>query len=161
MRRRNIMLAIGLAVSAAVARAELEDPIGQADVISTIGVARVADEAGDQRLASWLKSSARRDLVAVAVRASPFAYAPERLVPELARLLCGRDPVLAPESAYALAAIAERLSPGAVELREAALADFRTARQALSCAREQEAPVRADLVKAALLLDAALAQLAP
>lgn len=144
-----------------VARAELDDPIGQADLISTIGLARVADEAGDARLLGWLKAQGRRDLSLVGVRAAPFAYAPERLVPELARLLCGRDPVLAPESAYALAQIAERITPAAVELREAAIADFASARAALACAREHEPPVRPDLSKTALVLEAALAQLAP
>jgi hypothetical protein len=165
MRRRNIMLASALALIGALigsaASAEFDDPIGQADLISTIGVARVADEAGDQRLLSWLKAPARRDLALVAVRAAPFAHAPELLVPELARLLCGRDPVLAPESAYALAQIVERITPSAVELREAALADFATARASLACAREQEPAVRPDLVKHAMLLEAALAQLAP
>ena len=161
MRRRNITLAAGLALLAGNVRADRADPIAQADVISAIGVARVADEVGDRQLASWLGAAARRDLTAVAVRATPFAYAPELLVPELARLLCGRDPVLAPESAYALGAIAEQLTPDRVALREAALDDFAAARKALECVREQEAPVRADLVKAAQLLDAALAQLAP
>jgi hypothetical protein len=161
MRRRNITLAGGLALLAGSVRADPADPIAQADVISTIGIARVADEVGDQRLIEWLGAAARRDLTAVAVRATPFAHAPEQLVPELARLLCGRDPVLAPESAYALIAIAEQITPAQVELREGAIADFAAARKALECVREQEAPVRADLVKAAQLLDAALAQLAP
>ena len=79
----------------------------------------------------------------------------------LLRRLCGRDPVLAPESAYALEQIAERLLPSAVALREATSADFVSAREALACAREHEPPVRLDLAKAALVLEAALTQLAP
>ncbi|HEX6245897.1 MAG TPA: hypothetical protein VFZ61_33460 [Polyangiales bacterium] len=161
MRRRNITLAGGLALLAGSVRADLADPIAQADVISTIGVARVADEAGDPRLVEWLGTAARRDLITVAVRASPFAHAPERLVPQLAQLLCGRDPLLAPESAHAMAAIAERITPSRVALREGAVADFTAARKALECVREQAAPVRADLVRAAQLLDAVLAQLSP
>lgn len=153
-------MALGL-LSATVAHAELSDPIGQADVISTLGVARVADEAGDARLASWLQPGARRDLAAIALRASPFAYAPERLVPALAGFLCGRDPVLAPESAHALLQMAERLTPDAVATREADVSEFAAARKALECARQDQPAVRSDLVKAALVLDAALAQLAP
>lgn len=150
-----------VALSATVAHAELTDPVGQADVISTQGVARVADEAGDARLSGWLKQGARRDLAAIALRASPFAYAPERLVPALAGFLCGRDPVLAPESAHALLQIAERITPDGVTSREAALADFTAARKALECARQDQPALRPDLTKAALVLDAALAQLAP
>jgi hypothetical protein len=169
MRRRNItsasaivsrVIALG-ALSATIAHAELTDPVGQADIISIQGVARVADEAGDARLASWLKQGTRRDLAAIALRASPFAHAPERLVPALASILCGRDPVLAPESAHALWQISERITPDGVAAREADLADFSAARKALECARQDQPALRPDLTKAALVLDAALAQLAP
>jgi hypothetical protein len=169
MRRRNITLASALgtrlialgALATTVAHAELTDPVGQADIISTQGVARVADEAGDARLVSWLKQGARRDLAAIALRASPFAHAPERLVPALAGFLCGRDPVLAPESAHALLQIVDRITPDGAASREADLADFAAARKALECARQEQPALRPDLAKAALVLDAALAQLTP
>lgn len=158
MRLANIVLAGCVGWLASGAQALANDPLAQADVVSVIGLARVADEVGDSTLGSWLKTTERRDLTLVAVRASPFAFAPERLVVQLAPVLCGRDPVLAPEASVALAQIAERLQPAGLAAREAAAHDLRQARVALSCVKDQPLP-RADLVAAALLLDAALAQL--
>lgn len=142
-------------------RADSADPLAYADVVSTLGLSRLADEAGDAQLGAWLKTPNRRDLTLVAIRATPFAAAPERLVPALTPHLCGRDPVLAPESALALAQIAERLTPSSMANREALVADVKEARAALACAKEEEVHVRPDLLASALLFEAALNQLVP
>lgn len=156
---RRLAIAVSLGLFAVVSHADSPDPLAYADVVSEIGLARLADDAGDATLTSWLKSSTRRDLQLVAVRATPHAFAPERLVPQLAPLLCGRDPVLAPEAGLALAQLAQSLRPSDLAVREASLGDVRAAREALQCAKDNEPALRADLVSAALLLDAALAQL--
>lgn len=158
MRRANIVLATCLGLLASGAQALAADPLAQADLVSPIGLARLADEVGDASLTGWLKAPNRRDLTLVAVRATPFAFAPERLIVQLAPVLCGRDPVLAPEAGVAMAQIAERLQPSELAAREAAAYDLRKAREALGCVKQEPLP-RADLVAAALLLDAALAQL--
>lgn len=160
MRRANIALAAAVGLLSSGAQALATDPLAQADVVSVIGLSRVADELGDATLASWLKAPARRDLALVALRAAPYAFAPERLVGHMAPLLCGRDPNLAPEAALAFAQIAEHLQPARLAAREAASYDLRQARAALACAEQSPAP-RADLVAAAQLLAAALDQLAP
>lgn len=159
MWRANIALFGGLLLLATRSRADQNDPLAHADVISEIGLARLADEAGDGTLAGWLKRSDRRELQLVALRAMPYAFEPERLVPHVAPLLCGRDPNLAPEAALALMHVAERLRPSELENREATRGAFREAQKALACIKEQSAPVRADLVSAALVLDSVLAQL--
>lgn len=163
MRRAKIMIMGYLALLSAPsgAGARVDEPPPGADLISSIGLARLADEAGDAQLARWLSEPAHRDRALAAVRASPFAYAPERLVPGLSAILCGRDPVLAPESASALLELAERLRPSELAARECLLSDLRSARKALACVGEQPAEVRADLALAAMVVDAALAQLAP
>lgn len=159
MRCPNIVFGVSLALTCVGVRADTTDLLGQADVISTIGIARVADEVGDRSLSDWLEKPVRRDLALVAARAAPFAFAPERLVPALARLVCGRDPVLAPEAAVAFVQIAERLRPSELAAREALRSDVRAARASLACAAESRPPVRADLRAASLLLEASLAQL--
>jgi hypothetical protein len=121
----------------------------------------LADEVGDAQLAAWLKTPDRRDLTLVGIRAAPFAAAPERLVSALTPHLCGRDPVLAPESALALGQIAERLTPSGLANREALLADVKEARASLACAKAEDAQLRADLLATALLVEAALSQLSP
>jgi hypothetical protein len=161
MQRANSVLGAGLLLLALPLSADSPDPLAHADIVSTQGLARLADEAGDARLLAWLKTPDRRDLTLVAVRAAPFAAAPERLVPALAVYLCGRDPVLAPESGQALVQIAERLTPSGLALREALLADVSEARSALACAKGDEAPIRPDLLARALLVEAALSQLLP
>lgn len=159
MRRVDYALVVSLTLLATATRADSTDPLAHADVVSEIGLARLADEAGDAKLDSWLKSSTRRDLQLVATRATPYAFAPERLIPQLAPLLCGRDPSLAPEVGLALASIAQSLKPSEFAAREASMADVRAAREALRCVKEQEPAPRSDLVTAALLLDAALTQI--
>lgn len=161
MQRANSVLGVALLFLALPLRADSADPLAHADVVSTLGLARLADEAGDAQLATWLKTPGRRDLTLVAVRATPFAAAPERLIPALAPHLCGRDPVLAPESALALAQIAERLTPSGLAAREALLADVKQARAALGCVKAEGAPMRADLLATAQVVDAAFSQLAP
>ncbi len=140
-------------------RADSADPLAYADVVTPLGLARLADESGDGQLATWLKAPNRRDLTLVAMRAAPFAAAPERLVPALALHLCGRDPVLAPESAHALAQISERLTPSSLANREALVADVKQAQSALACAQADDPPLRPDLSALAQVVDAALSQL--
>jgi hypothetical protein len=162
MRRPNSVFGVGLLLLALPLRADGGDPLAHADVVSTLGLARLADEVGDAQLLAWLKTPSRRDLTLVAVRATPFAAAPERLVPALAPHLCGRDPVLAPESALALAQIAERLTPSNLAAREALIADLKEARAALGCAKSDGAPaIRPDLLATVQIVDAAFSQLAP
>jgi hypothetical protein len=161
MQRANGVFGVGLLLLALPLRADGADPLAYADMVSTLGLSRVADEAGDAQLGAWLKTPSRRDLTLVAIRAAPFAAAPEQLVPALTPHLCGRDPVLAPESAVALAQIAERLTPSNLANREALVADVKEARAALACAKSEDAHVRPDLVATSLLLEAALSQLSP
>jgi hypothetical protein len=161
MQRANSVFGVGLLLLALPLRADGADPLVHADVVSTLGLERLADEAGDAQLSAWLKTPSRRDLTLVAVRAAPFAAAPERLVPALSPHLCGRDPVVAPEAALALAQIAERLTPSGLAAREALLADVKEARAALSCARAEGAPIRADLLAIVQVVEAAFSQLAP
>jgi hypothetical protein len=160
MRWANVVLGASLALTCVGARADPADPLAHADVVSAIGVAHVADEVGDRTLAAWLAEPPRRNLALVAARAAPYAFAPERLVPALAQLLCGRDPVLAPEAAVAFVQIAERLRLSELAAREALRADLRAARDSLRCAAESRPPVRADLRAASLLLEARLSELA-
>jgi hypothetical protein len=159
MRWANIALCLGLSLPGAPGRADPADPLAQADLVSAIGLARLADEVGDGRLLSWLEQPGRRDLALVALRAAPFAFAPERLVAGLAHHACGRDPVLAPEAGVALVQIAERLHPSELELREVLRADLRAAKAALGCMAELRPPARADLRAAAGLLEWRLGQL--
>jgi hypothetical protein len=161
MQRANSVFGVGLLLLALPLRADSEDPLAHADVVSTLGLERLADEAGDAQLLAWLKTPNRRDLALVAVRSAPFAAAPERLVPALAPHLCGRDPVIAPETALALAQIAERLTPSELAAREALLADVKEARAALACAKGEGAPIRSDLLATVQVVDAALSQLVP
>jgi hypothetical protein len=76
---------------------------------------------------------------------------------------CGRDPVLAPESAAALLALAERLSPSELSAREVLLSDLRGAssatRQALGDAKALRADIRESLTASAAALAALEAQL--
>jgi hypothetical protein len=162
MQRANRFFGVGLLLSCALPlRADSIDPLAYADVVTPLGLARLADESGDGQLAAWLEAPNRRDLTLVAMRAAPFAAAPERLVPALALHMCGRDPVLAPEGAHALAQIAERLTPSSLANREALVADVKLAQSALACAKADDAPLRADLSARAQLAEAALSQLVP
>jgi hypothetical protein len=79
----------------------------------------------------------------------------------LAPHLCGRDPVLAPETALSLAQIAERLTPSSLASREALLSDVSEARKSLNCVKGDGVAMRADLIATAQVVDAALSQLAP
>jgi hypothetical protein len=160
MRWANVALGGALGLTCVGVRADPPDPLAHADLVSAIGLAHVAEEVGDGTLASWLEDPIRRNLALVAARAAPFAFAPERLVPGLARLVCGRDPVLAPEAAVAFVQIAERLRASELAVREALREDVRVAKESLRCSAEAQPPVRADLKAASLLLEARLAELA-
>jgi hypothetical protein len=149
----------GLGWVASAGAAPSGGAFGARDVVSTIGVARVADEAGDGALLARLNDGKPRAEALVAVRAAPFAQAPERLVPALAQLACGRDPALAPEASAALLAIADGLDPHEFEAREVLMQDLRQAEAALACGEQAPAP-RADILFALRTTTAAFAQLA-
>lgn len=131
------------------------DPFAQGDPTDEIGLARVAEEAGDHALKAHLANVQARLRALIAIRASRYAHAPEALVPGLAQLACGRDPVLAPEAAQALLAIAERLGPADLAAREVLRSELESARQALACA-ERERSTRPDIVLAFAELAATL-----
>ncbi len=137
-----------------------ERALGQAefeggDLIEEIGLARLAEEAGDAHLAAHLADPNARQAALIATRASPYAHAPEALVPALAELACGRDPVLAPEAAHALHVVAERLAPVELAAREVLKSDLARARSALACA-ERDPSTRPDVALSLAELAAAL-----
>ena len=128
-----------------------------ADLVSAIGIARTAEELGDSILLARLGGDQKVRDQLIATRASVHARAPEVLIPALAPLACGRHPVLAPEAAFAIFQIADRLRPSELAARETLKSDLRRARDALECARRPPLP-RADIVyllarASALLLD--------
>lgn len=122
------------------------------DLIDPLAHARIAEEAGDTMLRAQLGAADDRELTLIAVRASAYAAAPERLIPALAALACGRDPTLAPEAALTLRLIGARLRRSELAAREVLSDDLRAGQRALACAERTPAP-RADLA-------AELAQLA-
>ncbi len=114
---------VGCGAAVATAMASDVDFSEFADRIDPIGCARVAVEAGDLALLAQLKAGGQREAQLVAVRAAPYAHAPEQLVVSLVDLACGRDPNLAPEAALSLIAIGERLTLRELSEREVLLAD--------------------------------------
>ncbi|MFM2420071.1 MAG: hypothetical protein RL385_4794 [Pseudomonadota bacterium] len=104
------------------------------DLVSELGVARVADDAGDQALQGALGGSSGRHTTLVAVRAAAYAHAPEQLWPLLVTLACGRDPVLAPEAALSLRRGVLRTGASDLARREVLLSDLRAVRSKLGCA---------------------------
>ncbi len=145
LRTRTPVFVLFLALTAmgtgAVADA---DPFRDADPISDIGLARLADEAGDSVLAAALSASDARERTLLALRSAPFAAAPEQLIPLLVPLALGRDPQLAPEAAWALAAIGEGLRPSGLAAREVLLSELSTASKAIEQIKEARV-VRADI----------------
>lgn len=135
--------------------ARAEDPAQ--DLRTEIGLARVAEELGDAELSARLGPASARLASLVAVRASPYARAPERQIAALAAHACGRDPLLAPEAAFALREIAERLRPSELAARESLRSDLEAARAALACV--DRPPPRADIAQALAELAAALERL--
>lgn len=130
------------------ARADGKRPNFRADdPVSELGVARIADENGDATLRVALGGELGRAAQLLAVRASPYAYAPETLWGALVELACGRDPALAPEAAAALTASESRLAPSQLAEREVLVADLRALAPALACPTDTAAP-RADIALA-------------
>lgn len=133
------------------------EDVAAVDLVSDIGIARVAEELGDSALLARLGGDQKVHDQLVATRASVHARAPEALIAALAPLACGRHPVLAPEAAFAIFHIAEGMRPSELAARETLKSDLRRARDALECARRAPVP-RADIVyllarASALLLD--------
>jgi hypothetical protein len=116
-----------------------------ADRIGALALAQLAAEVGDLAIAHGLDARADRESGLVAVRAAAFAREPERLVPALVAIACGRDPVLAPEAGLTLWSLAETVTLARLAEREALLSDVRAAHQAL--ADGCELPPRADIAQ--------------
>lgn len=125
------------------------------DLLDALALARLAEEAGDPLLVEQLARADDRALSLIAVRASAYAAAPERVIPGLAALACGRDPALAPEAAHAMDALSERLSPTALALREVLRDDLVDAKRALACGAALPTP-RADIAASIAALSARL-----
>ena len=136
-------------VAAEPASAGNVDPFRDADPIHDIGLARLADEAGDAALAAAFgpedQGELPRERAVLAIRAAPFAAAPEQLIPGLLRVACGRDPDLAPEAACALTQIGEHLRPSELAAREVLNADLQRALEAVIAARGEAKALRADI----------------
>ena len=143
-----------LTASSFAVRAATADPFQDANVVDEIGLARLAEEAGDAALSSLLRAPTPRQRALMAVRASPHARVPEALLAPLVQLACARDPALAPEAAHAAYQIASTLSASELGAHEALHADLRGALSAFACADAEPKP-RADI--AALLSQAASA----
>jgi len=130
--RRSTLLTLALApIFAVPALAGPVDLALFADRIDEIGCARSAHEVGDQGLLSALTTPTNREKTLVAVRAAPYAHAPEDLLVGLVELACGRDPSLAPEAALSLHTIADTLSARELSTREVLIADLRRAEERL------------------------------
>lgn len=140
------LCAAGTAIRLGFAQAETPDPFREAEVVDAIGLARLADEAGDAALLRALRDPSSREHALIAARAAPNAHAPELLVPALVPLACGRDPVLAPEAAMAISAISARLLPSEVAAREVLLSDLRTMSVAVSSALKELKSPRPDIL---------------
>jgi hypothetical protein len=160
-----IFLCASAALVGAVSAGDF-DPFRDADPIHDIGLARLADEAGDAALKAALtadpsaeKARPAREKALVAVRAAPHAAAPELLVPGLVALAVGRDPDLAPEASHALLLIAERLRPSELAAREVLQADLQRALQAVSQGRSTTKGGRADVMRELADFEALLASL--
>jgi hypothetical protein len=161
LRYRTSLLALCVGFGAAgPASAGNVDPFRDADPIHEIGLARLAAEAGDSALAAALgpndAGDVPRERAVLAIRAAPFAAAPEQLIPALLELACGRDPNLAPEAASALQQIGEGLRPSELAAREVLNADLRRARDAVTTHRAKAKALRPDI---ALAIDAVAADL--
>ncbi len=142
--RRFMLLTLGVcSTCSASALAGAVDLSTFADRIDALGCARAAEEAGDAMLLSKLSRAPSRETRLVAVRAAPYAHAPEDLLASLVDLACGRDPNLAPEAALSLYAIAQKLTQSELAAREVLLADLAKAEERVSkgCELEPEANV--------------------
>jgi hypothetical protein len=132
---------LGSGLAASVAGLALAAPVSFAtfaDQIDAIGLARAADALGDAELERALGQTSDREAALVAARAALFAEAPERLVPKLVGLACGRDPALAPEAALTLYTLAERVNAESFATREVLLSDVKQAIQSLETGCSQD-----------------------
>jgi hypothetical protein len=123
---KRAFLAMSL-LCASLAQADAPEALRAEDAIDEISAIRAADEAGDQALAKALGSDVDRESKLVAVRAAAHAGAPEALVPSLVELALSRDPNLAPEAAWALVELFERLTVRELAEREVLNADLQKA----------------------------------
>jgi hypothetical protein len=158
---RHLACLAALLLGSTPVQAGATDPLLSASLSDDLGLARLAEEAGDAWLLAHLVAPTARAEVLAAVLASPFARAPEGLLAPLATLACGRDPALAPAAARALFDATSRLSPAALSAREVLQADLRSARQALHCSETEPLPradIRAFLAQAGSALDMLLRQ---
>ena len=130
-----------------LAHANTPDALRSEDAIDEISAARAADESGDLALARVLSGEGDRETKLVAVRAAAHASAPEALVPSLVTLALSRDASLAPEAAWALVELFERLTVRELASREVLSADVRKACAAFSQVGEAKKP-RADIALA-------------
>lgn len=148
--RTSLLASAAVLVFVGAVSAGAADPFRDCDPIHDIGLARLADEAGDSALAAALASNqpeVPRERTLLAIRATPHAAAPEQLVPALVTVACGRDPNLAPEAAAALGRIGERLRPSELAAREVLIADLRSALTALTTARGEAKALRPDIAQ--------------
>lgn len=122
-------LAVCAVCGAASALAAGVDLAAFADRIDPIGCARAAHEAGDLGVSAQLQPGVARESQLVAVRAAPYAQAPESMVASLVELSCGRDPNLAPEAALSLYAIVEGLTSSELAAREVLISDLAQAEE--------------------------------
>lgn len=132
---------------ASLAHADALDGLRNEDAIDEISAARAADETGDLALARVLAGEGERETKLVAVRASSHASAPETLVPALVDLALSRDPSLAPEAAWALLELFERLTVRDLAAREVLTADVQKACAAFARVDDAKKP-RADIALA-------------
>jgi hypothetical protein len=143
---KRAFLSVSL-LCASLARADATEALRAEDAIDEISAARAADEAGDQALAKALGSEVDRETRLVAVRAAAHAGAPEALVPSLVELALSRDPNLAPEAAWALVELFERLTVRELAEREVLQADLQKACAPFADLDDAKKP-RADIARA-------------
>lgn len=98
--------------------------------------ARVAARCGDRALLKLLSDATPPATRLAAIGASRWLVAPEAALPDLIRLLGGRDSLLAPAAAHATFEIALRLDRDALDRREASLAELAESLRALRQASE-------------------------
>ena len=118
--------------------------------IHDIGLARLADEAGDSVLCGelWPESAGCSPRTHAFWRPGHAPRGGSRTaVPALVTVACGRDPNLAPEAAAALGRIGERLRPSELAAREVLNVDLRGALSALTTARGQAKALRSDIAQ--------------
>jgi hypothetical protein len=147
---RRSAIALGALLTAIATPARAGDAFARTDPLDELSLARAAEAAGDAALIAAMQVGRYEALVAI--RASVHAHVPEQLIAALAAHACGRDPTLAPEAAYALGRLAERLTPSELAQREALQSDLARARASLRCDRPARADIAATLREVATAL---------